>query len=123
VKRAWKAELEDGSNFPPGVGLVLRGATAVVAGPDIIRLVLPGGTAAIEKVTDPRALLPIQASLGRRLGREVTVRIVPTETAGAAGAERRITAESARQERLDRLSAEEPLLSAAVKEWDLELME
>jgi hypothetical protein len=40
-----------------------------------------------------------------------------------AGVERRNTAESARQERLRGLAAEEPLLSAAVREWDLELMD
>ncbi|MDR0786911.1 MAG: DNA polymerase III subunit gamma/tau, partial [Gemmatimonadota bacterium] len=44
VKRAWKAELEDGSNFPPGMGLVLRAATPEIAGSDVIRLNLPGGT-------------------------------------------------------------------------------
>ncbi|MDR0787754.1 MAG: hypothetical protein LBG44_07810, partial [Gemmatimonadota bacterium] len=59
-----------------------------------------------------------------RLGRDVTVQIVTVDTMMEAPAgERRITAESARQERLRRLGAEEPLLSAAIREWDLELMD
>jgi hypothetical protein len=54
----------------------------------------------------------------------VTVQIVTVDTMMEAPAgERRITAESARQERLRRLGAEEPLLSAAIREWDLELMD
>lgn len=40
-----------------------------------------------------------------------------------APAQRRITAEGARHERLRRLTSEEPLLDAAVQEWDLELIE
>jgi hypothetical protein len=34
-----------------------------------------------------------------------------------------ITAETARRDRLCRLTREEPLLAAAVQEWDLELID
>jgi hypothetical protein len=123
VKRAWKAELEDGTNIPKGLGLFLRAATPTVAGLNAIRLVFARDTAFIDRLSDPRSVESLRIGLGRRLGREVTVQVAMDETSDASRAERRITAESARQERLRRLAAEEPLLSAAVREWDLELMD
>jgi len=123
VRRAWKAELEDGSRLPKGLGLILRAANPLLTGANAIRLVLPRDTAFLERVSDSRSVQAIRAALTGRLGREVTVEIAAEGNLEASGGERRITAESARQERLRRLAEEEPLLSAAVKEWDLELME
>lgn len=123
VKRAWKAELEDGANLPKGLGVILRTARPTVTGPSGIRLVFARDTAFIERLSDPRSIESLRTALGRRLGREVTVEIGMDDAPEGSGVERRITAESARQERLRGLAAEEPLLSAAVREWDLELMD
>ena len=61
--------------------------------------------------------------MGRRLGREIELAIVAVETADQPVGGGRITAETARRDRLQRLVEEEPLLAAAVQEWDLELLD
>jgi hypothetical protein len=61
--------------------------------------------------------------MGRRLGRAVSLDFVALDEAGPGGGEMRITAETARRDRLQRLTEEEPLLAAAVQAWDLELVD
>jgi hypothetical protein len=65
----------------------------------------------------------VEESLGRRLGGPVTLEIGTGAAAAIDPARGRITAASARQDRLSRMMDGEPLLSAAVQAWDLELLD
>jgi hypothetical protein len=84
---------------------------------------VPPGSPALERLDDERIRRPIVAELSRRLGRRVDLRVVSDDRSPSRPAERRITAEGAKRERLRRLAAEEPVLEAAVQELDLELLE
>jgi DNA polymerase III subunit gamma/tau len=123
VRRAWKAVLADGSAIPAGFGLSLRGAEVTVQGASEVHIHLPPGSPVFERLADARARRAIEVDLARRLGAEVTLQLRTQPSDSAEPAQRRITAESARTERLKRLTAEEPLLRAAVQEWDLELID
>jgi DNA polymerase III subunit gamma/tau len=123
VRRAWRAVLEEGSAIPAGMGVVLRGADVSVDGADLVTVRLPPGAPFPEHLGDVRSRRPLEEELAKRLGRAVTVRLAASEPLPAGPGQRRITAEGARLERLRRLVAEEPLLGAAVQEWDLELLE
>lgn len=61
--------------------------------------------------------------MGRRLGRPVRLEFAAMEGTDREPGSGRITAETARRDRLKRLVDEEPLLAAAVQEWDLELID
>jgi hypothetical protein len=77
----------------------------------------------LERLGSATARRPLEAGLSELLGRRVTLLFTTTHAQAAQPMPRRITAEGARQERLRRLTAEEPLLQAAVQEWDLELID
>jgi hypothetical protein len=66
---------------------------------------------------------PLEQALSRRVGRPVRVVFAAVSGGAAAPGANRITAETARRDRLARLTGEEPLLAAAVQEWDLELID
>jgi hypothetical protein len=65
----------------------------------------------------------LEHALSEILGRPTQVEFVGPGGGSSEPPARRITAEGARQEKLRRLVAEEPLLEAAVREWDLELLD
>ncbi|MEX2570559.1 MAG: DNA polymerase III subunit gamma/tau [Gemmatimonadota bacterium] len=123
ARRAWRTLLEEGRSVPPGLGVILRGAEIALVGPHRIRIALPPESPAHERLSEPRARRPLEEALSERFGAPITIdlAVVAAESPGAAP--RRITAEGARQERLRRLASEEPLLGAAVREWDLELLD
>lgn len=124
VRRAWKGILEEGSRIPAGTGFFLRAADLALAdGGATVRIVLPANAPMLEPLSDARRRAPLEQALASRLGGPVRIEIVAGEAGPAPAAERRITAEGARQERLRRMAAEEPLLEAAVREWDLELLD
>lgn len=124
VRRAWKAVLEEGSRVPAGTGFFLRAADLGLAdGGATVRVILPANAPVPEPLSDARRRAPLEQALASRLGGPVRIEIVAGETGPVPAADRRITAESARQERLRRMAAEEPLLEAAVREWDLELLD
>jgi DNA polymerase III subunit gamma/tau len=124
VRRAWKSLLDEGSRIPAGAGLMLRSANHFqVASGGEIRVSLPPGSPLLERLAEAPARRPMEEGLSERLGRKVTLTFVGEEQPSAQPAARRITAEGARQDRLRRLASEEPLLEAAVQEWDLELIE
>jgi DNA polymerase-3 subunit gamma/tau len=122
LRRAWQGMLGDGDGLPPGMGLLLR-AAQVQADGRTVRLSVPPGHPALEKLSAPAARKQIEDALGRRLGGRVALELTTGAATGIDPQQRRITAESARRDRLNRLMEGEPLLQAAVKAWDLELVE
>jgi hypothetical protein len=66
----------------------------------------------------------VEDALARHLGGgAVTLVVSVGAPAAVAPGQSRITAESAKQDRLKRLMEGEPVLSAAVQAWDLELVD
>ena len=104
------------------MGVMLRVAELSLAGDAEIALSFPPGSPALERISEPPRRKSIEEALSARVGRSIALRIAAPRPATDTPA-RRITAESAREERLRRLMAEEPLLGAAVREWDLELLD
>ncbi len=121
LRAAWRRFLDEAPRELAGMGLMLRGAELSLLGSRTVSLALPGGSPVIERLRNPRFLQALEAGLAKRLGGPVTIRVGETNQEEAAP--RRITAEGARAERLRRLASEEPVLRAAVQEWDLELLE
>jgi DNA polymerase-3 subunit gamma/tau len=120
VRRAWNGMIQEGDV----TGLrTIANATLHVIG-NAVTVEVMKGSLALERFGDAAERRKVEQALGRRLGRSVAVRFAASANAAvdpAAGG--RITAESARQQRLRQLAEGEPLLQAAVSEWDLELAE
>jgi hypothetical protein len=115
--------LEEGEGVPGGMGLVLRAAQIAVQGEDTVRVETAPGSPLLERMDSPAARRPLEQALSRRLGRPVRVVFAAVSGGAAEPGANRITAETARRDRLSRLTREEPLLAAAVQEWDLELID
>jgi hypothetical protein len=125
VRRAWRAVLEAGAGVPPGCGPLLRAAdVALGAGGNEIRALVPPGSPLLERMAATAVRRPLQDALRERLGRPVGLAFSAGDLpAGAPRGGERITAETARRDRLRRLTEEEPLLASVVQEWDLELLD
>lgn len=126
VRAAWRALLAGGEGLPAGLGALLRAAEVAHEPPSTVRITLPAESPALERLASTAARRSVERALRERLGSAVTVEAVAGgggDAAGDAAGSRRITAESARADRLRRLVEEEPILAAAVEEWDLELIE
>ncbi|MBW3628573.1 MAG: DNA polymerase III subunit gamma/tau [Gemmatimonadetes bacterium] len=123
ARRAWRGVLEDGDGVPPGMRLVLRPAELSLAAGDAIRIAVPPGSPILERLAEASARRPIEEAMGKRLRRKVSLTFTALGDPTADPSPLRITAETARRDRLRRLTDEEPLLAAAVQEWDLELIE
>jgi len=121
ANRAWKAVLQEGA-VPAALRPLLRGSEVVLAGAGRIAIELPPGSPVADWIGDARRRRPVEDALSLHIGRPVTLGCAETRADPAAPA-RRISAESALQDRLRRLTSEEPLLDAAVREWDLELLD
>ena len=123
VRRAWASLLQDGDGVPRGASLFLKPAKLVLAGPRALRVDLPPNAPVTEQLSTPVAKRALEDALARRLGGPVTLSFgvsdAPAQQAGGS----RITAESARRDRLQRLTEGEPVLAAAVQAWDLELLD
>lgn len=125
LRRAWGAVMGEAGAVPPALRMMLRSARPTPGDDSQVRVEMAPGSLELEPVTSTTNRRTLEDALGRRLGRRIQV----VYTAGAGGGEgpgaapSRITAESARADRLERLAAEEPLLRAAVQEWDLELVD
>ena len=103
---------------------MLRPARLALGGNDrVVRVGVPPGSPLLERLGRPSARRSLEDSLGRRLGRPIELTFVAVEGVDQPAAGGRITAETARRDRLQRLVEEEPLLAAAVQEWDLELID
>ncbi|HEU0015152.1 MAG TPA: hypothetical protein VFQ45_15790, partial [Longimicrobium sp.] len=118
VKRAWTVVVDAGEGVPQGTGRLLKLARLEVSGRTVTVEAPP---VVLGRFEGPGARRTLEAALARELGGPVTLEF----RAGAAPAEQpgghRITAESARRDRLERMMEGEPVLSAAVKAWNLEL--
>jgi hypothetical protein len=123
VRRAWASLLQEGDGVPGGMSLFLRPARLAVNGSEV-RVELPAGSPVMERLGSPSARKPLEEAMGRRLGAEVRLSFsVGAAVAAADSGGQRITAESARSDRLRRLTEGEPTLAAAVQAWDLELVD
>jgi hypothetical protein len=124
VRRAWSSLLAEGEGVPAGMSFILRSVVPLPHGGGRLRVELPPTSPALERMADTAARRPLEQALGRRLGRGVTLDFVASAAAGTpVSNEGRITAESARRAKLQRLCQGEPLLAAVVRELDLELVE
>ncbi len=123
VRRAWRSIIEEGVHTQGGVGFLLKAADVSLRGAAEIEVRLPPGAPPVEPLRAPARVAALEKALADRLGHAVRLSFAESEGAPPDPAALRITAESARQERLRRLAAEEPLLAAAVQEWDLELLD
>jgi len=97
-------------------------AAQVAADGRVVRLTVPPGHPALERLSAPAARRGLEDALERRLGGAVALDLA-TGAAGAVDPRGRITAETARKDRLDRMMEGEPVLAAAVQAWDLELVD
>jgi hypothetical protein len=122
LRRAWTGMLQEGDGLPPGMGGLLRGAQVSAEG-RTVRLALPPAHPALEKLSAPAARRGIEEALARRLGGAVTLEVATGAAAAIDPRQGRITAESAKKDRLARMMEGEPVLSAAVQAWDLELVD
>jgi DNA polymerase-3 subunit gamma/tau len=124
LRRAWTGILQEGEGLPPGMAGLLRAAQVAPADGRVVRMTVPPGHPALERLSGLAARRGLEDALGRRLGGAVTLELVAGGAAGAVDPRRgRITDESARRDRLARLMEGEPVLSAAVQAWDLELVD
>jgi DNA polymerase-3 subunit gamma/tau len=123
VRHAWRAALEDGSGLPAGMSPLLRAAPIALVGDATVRVEVAPGSPVLDRLATPASRRPLEKALSRRLGQPISLdfRAASVGQESASGA--RITAESARRDRLKRLTEEEPLLAKAVQEWDLELLD
>ncbi|HET7274595.1 MAG TPA: DNA polymerase III subunit gamma/tau [Longimicrobiaceae bacterium] len=123
VRRAWRAILDEGTGVPNGMTVFLRSAKLELKGDNAVAVALPAGSPALERISTPAAKRSLVDALSKHLGQPISLELVsvagPADQAGTP----RITAETARKDRLERLTAEEPLLAAAVEAWDLELLD
>jgi DNA polymerase-3 subunit gamma/tau len=124
VRRAWNSMLQEGDGVPGGISFFLKAARLLVQGGEV-RVEFPAGSPAMERVGSATARKPMEEAMSRRMG-GAGVRLVFTTGAAAQVEESsgsRITADSARRDKLRRLTEGEPTLAAAVQAWDLELVE
>ncbi len=113
--------LMDHDGLPPGLGPFFRVARVAEEGEGRAVIELPPGPA-LERLADGSvALRTLEAALADRIGRPLHVEIRPPDP-GARPRER-LTPQKVKNDRLARISREEPALGRAVEEWDLEIVE
>jgi len=122
LRRAWTGILQEGEGLPPGMAGLLRGAQLSAEG-RTVRLALPPAHPALEKLSGTSARRAMEDALARRLGGAVTLELATGAGVAVDPRRGRITDESAKKARLDRMMEGEPVLSAAVQAWDLELVD
>ena len=128
LRRAWAAVIADAEAVPPALRMVLRPVRVTPGDGGTVVIPVAPSMLAIDPVTSPANRRSLEAALGRQLARRVTVRYVASEAAvmtsgGGGSAPARITSESAKRDRLQRMMEGEPVLAAAVQAWDLELVD
>ena len=124
LRRAWTGVLQGGEGLPPGMGAMLRAARYAPGEGRQVRLEFPPAHPAIERLAHPPTKKAVEDALARHLGGgAVTLAVSVGAPSAVAPGQSRITAESAKQDRLKRLMEGEPVLSAAVQAWDLELVD
>jgi hypothetical protein len=109
--------------MPKGLGVLLRPASIAWSGGSVVQVLLPPESPARERLAPASVRRTLEEALGKLLGATVTLEIGAAAASEPAAPHTRITAESARKQRLERLIEEEPVLGQTVQEWDLELAE
>jgi hypothetical protein len=109
---------------PAGLSLFLKPARLLVQGGEV-KVEFPAGSPVMERMGSPASRRPLEEAMARRLGGAGVKLVFATGQAAAVeeSGGSRITAESAKKDRLRRLAEGEPTLAAAVQAWDLELVE
>lgn len=122
-KQAFKQLVREGREVPPVLRLFLKVANYIEEGSKLI-IELPPGPALDLLAAGSAEHVQLEAALSRVAGGPVTLEARPGGPAGTEGGPpRRLTSEQVRQDRLDRMKREEPLLGRAVEEWDLEWLD
>jgi len=121
LQERWRSALASIEGLT-GVGLALRGTKLREAEDGGFRVQAPAGLADdLEAYLEDRRLsAPVRDALGRELGRasgDIALRVE------GAGPPRRMTAEAAREQRLEELADMDPRLREAVEELDLSIKE
>jgi hypothetical protein len=101
--------------------MLMKLARLTVTAPRELALEVP--PVVLEQFADPGARRALEKALARRLQGPVTLAFVAGEAPAQEAGARRITAGSARRDRLQRLAEGEPVLAAAVQAWDLQLLD
>jgi DNA polymerase-3 subunit gamma/tau len=123
VVAAWRTMLQNLEGLPSGMGLMLRAARPSAGAGREVRLEFPHGHPAVERLQTPTTRKAVEDALARRLGGAVTLAVTTGAAAAIDPSTSRFTAASVRADRLQRLMEGEPVLAAAVKALDLELVE
>ena len=125
LRRAWAAMMQDGDGVPPGMSVFLKPARLSAGeAPGHVRVELPAGSPVMDRLASAATRRTMEEGLGRRVGSRIRLEFVVADGASAPTPRGpRITAESARRDRLERLMEGEPTLTAAVTAWDLELLD
>ncbi len=109
-----------GGTLPNGLGLFLRTATATEAEGRVVVEMEPGpGLEILEE--QPTAVRALRDALAAALGRSIELEVRSSDA--EPGAPARMTPERLKDERVQKLSDEEPALGRAVQQWDLELLD
>jgi DNA polymerase-3 subunit gamma/tau len=119
---AWKSVMADGTAIPGALRMILRSVSRVTAEGGQARVELPSASL-IPDVSSAASRRALEEALGKRLGRKVAVNYVAGQAPAGGPSVTRITNESARRDRLQRMMEGEPVLAAAVQAWDLELVD
>ncbi len=127
ARRGWKVLSAGGQGLPPGSGPFLRTMSVAAVEGSEVKLSIPAGSPFLERVREPSVRKRLASALADQVGVErldLEIREDADRVAGSdEGAPRRITDESAREDRLRRMVEDEPILAEAVRSWDLELIE
>ncbi len=113
-----------GGELPAGIGPFLRAAQVVHLDDDQIVLELPAGPGFERLSTEPVTLRAVEDALAERVGHGRRLIVRPMGRGqGRPEQQARLTPERVKQDRLARMSRDEPLLGRIVQEWDLELLD
>lgn len=123
---AFEDLIQGGEGVPAGLGLFLRVAK-VSPGEEADSLIVevPPGPGYERLNTEPATRRALEEAISAECGREIRLifQLGGQGKGGESEPPRRITPEQLRNERLERMLSEEPLLGKAVQEWDLEWLD
>ncbi len=120
IQTAWQEMIAAGKVLRPGQGIALRAAQIVGLSPDgKLRIAATAGTPSAEVLEDIVTRRRIEEELSKRIGRPIRI-----ESEGENGPlPPRLSQETARKQRLDKLVERDQGLQQLVDELDLELMD
>ena len=120
IQTAWQEMIAAGKVLRPGQGIALRAAQIVGLSPDgKLRIAATAGTPSAEVLEDIVTRRRIEEELSKRVGRPIRI-----ESEGENGPlPPRVSQETARKQRLDKLVERDQGLQQLVDELDLELMD